>query len=193
MMPKSTNYSPAATPLASSNLNPVACGHSSPSRPRLHSRRHRHSSALPPRSHAIHRKLYPPQTRTEDVKYDHPILESILQETYGIIVYQEQIQQAAQQLAGFSLGQGDILRRAMGKKKPEVMAAQREKIYSRLQKKPIKSKPNSPEPSLTILKNLPNTDLINPTLPPTASSPIKPPGSKRTIPANLWPPSFPAK
>ncbi len=64
----------------------------------------------------------------EQVEYDHPLLEEILKETYGIIVYQEQIQQAAQKLAGFSLGQGDILRRAMGKKKPEVMAAQREKF-----------------------------------------------------------------
>jgi len=64
----------------------------------------------------------------EAVTYDHPLLEPILKETNGIIVYQEQIQQAAQKLAGFSLGQGDILRRAMGKKKPEVMAAQREKF-----------------------------------------------------------------
>ncbi len=64
----------------------------------------------------------------EEVKYDHPLLEEILKETNGIIVYQEQIQQAAQKLAGFSLGQGDILRRAMGKKKPEVMAAQRSKF-----------------------------------------------------------------
>ena len=64
----------------------------------------------------------------EEVAYDHPLLEPILKETYGIIVYQEQIQQAAQTLAGFSLGQGDLLRRAMGKKKPEVMAAQREKF-----------------------------------------------------------------
>jgi len=61
----------------------------------------------------------------EKVTYDHPILESILKETYGIIVYQEQIQQAARDLAGFSLGEGDILRRAMGKKKPEEMAKQR--------------------------------------------------------------------
>jgi DNA polymerase-3 subunit alpha len=61
----------------------------------------------------------------EKVEYDHPLLEEILKETNGIIVYQEQIQQAAQKLAGFSLGQGDILRRAMGKKKPEVMAEQR--------------------------------------------------------------------
>ncbi|MBN2703663.1 MAG: DNA polymerase III subunit alpha [Pontiellaceae bacterium] len=61
----------------------------------------------------------------EKVEYDHPLLEDILKETNGIIVYQEQIQQAAQKLAGFSLGQGDILRRAMGKKKPEEMAKQR--------------------------------------------------------------------
>ncbi|MEN7972573.1 MAG: DNA polymerase III subunit alpha [Verrucomicrobiota bacterium] len=64
----------------------------------------------------------------EEVVYDHPLLEPILKETNGIIVYQEQIQQAAQSLAGFSLGQGDILRRAMGKKKPEVMAEQRGKF-----------------------------------------------------------------
>ncbi len=64
----------------------------------------------------------------EEVKYDHPLLEPILKETNGIIVYQEQIQQAAQTLAGFSLGEGDILRRAMGKKKAEVMAEQRGKF-----------------------------------------------------------------
>ncbi len=64
----------------------------------------------------------------EETVYDHPLLEPILKETNGIIVYQEQIQQAAQKLAGFSLGEGDILRRAMGKKKPEVMAQQRGKF-----------------------------------------------------------------
>ncbi len=64
----------------------------------------------------------------EEVKYDHPLLEPILKETNGIIVYQEQIQQAAQTLAGFTLGEGDILRRAMGKKKAEVMAQQRGKF-----------------------------------------------------------------
>ncbi|MBN2162947.1 MAG: DNA polymerase III subunit alpha [Pontiellaceae bacterium] len=64
----------------------------------------------------------------EEIKYDHPILEPILKETNGIIVYQEQIQQAARDLAGFTLGEGDILRRAMGKKKPEVMAQQRGKF-----------------------------------------------------------------
>ena len=57
----------------------------------------------------------------EHIEYPHPLLESILKETYGIIVYQEQVQMASNILAGFSLGQGDILRRAMGKKKKEEM------------------------------------------------------------------------
>jgi DNA polymerase-3 subunit alpha len=60
------------------------------------------------------------------VAYLLPELEPILQETYGIIVYQEQVMQIASAIAGFSLGSADLLRRAMGKKKPEVMAEQRE-------------------------------------------------------------------
>jgi len=62
----------------------------------------------------------------EPVKYEHKLLEPFCKETYGILIYQEQVMQAAQVLAGYSLGQADILRRAMGKKKPEEMAAQRE-------------------------------------------------------------------
>jgi DNA polymerase-3 subunit alpha len=60
------------------------------------------------------------------VEYLLPELEPILRETYGIIVYQEQVMQIASAIAGFSLGLADILRRAMGKKKPEVMAEQQE-------------------------------------------------------------------
>jgi len=60
------------------------------------------------------------------VVYQHPILEPILKSTYGTIVYQEQIMQIAQQLAGYTLGQADLLRRAMGKKKAEEMAKQEE-------------------------------------------------------------------
>lgn len=56
------------------------------------------------------------------VQYLHPSLESILKETYGIILYQEQVMQIANQLAGFTLAEADDLRKAMGKKKPEVMA-----------------------------------------------------------------------
>lgn len=64
------------------------------------------------------------------VAYDLPALEEILSETYGVILYQEQVMQIANRLAGFSLGEADILRRAMGKKKREEMAAQREKFLS---------------------------------------------------------------
>ncbi|MDD5439358.1 MAG: DNA polymerase III subunit alpha [Candidatus Omnitrophica bacterium] len=59
------------------------------------------------------------------VKYDHPLLEPILKDTYGIIVFQEQVMMIASQLAGFSLADADNLRRAMGKKTPEVMAEAR--------------------------------------------------------------------
>ncbi len=61
----------------------------------------------------------------QQIVYPHPNLESILKETYGVIVYQEQVMQAAQILSGYSLGAADIMRRAMGKKKPEEMAKQR--------------------------------------------------------------------
>jgi DNA polymerase-3 subunit alpha len=59
------------------------------------------------------------------IEYPHPLLEGILAETYGIFVYQEQVMQAAQLLAGYSLGQADLLRRAMGKKIKSEMDAQR--------------------------------------------------------------------
>jgi DNA polymerase-3 subunit alpha len=59
------------------------------------------------------------------VVYPHPDLEPILQPTYGVILYQEQVMQIAQVLAGYTLGGADLLRRAMGKKKPEEMAKQR--------------------------------------------------------------------
>jgi len=62
------------------------------------------------------------------IKYEHPDLEEILKETYGVILYQEQVMQIAGKLAGFSMGSADLLRRAMGKKKPEVMAQQKEKF-----------------------------------------------------------------
>ena len=62
----------------------------------------------------------------EEVEYPHPLLETILKDTYGIMVYQEQIMQAAQILGGYTLGGADLLRRAMGKKKMDVMNEQRE-------------------------------------------------------------------
>ncbi|MEC7133429.1 MAG: DNA polymerase III subunit alpha, partial [Pseudomonadota bacterium] len=60
-----------------------------------------------------------------DAEYQHECLKEILEPTYGIILYQEQVMQIAQEMAGYSLGGADLLRRAMGKKKPEEMAKQR--------------------------------------------------------------------
>ncbi|HXL68831.1 MAG TPA: DNA polymerase III subunit alpha, partial [Xanthobacteraceae bacterium] len=62
--------------------------------------------------------------------YIHPKLEAILKETFGVIIYQEQVMQIAQELAGFTLGQADLLRRAMGKKIRKEMAAQRDRFVS---------------------------------------------------------------
>src|SRR6266498_1347575 len=62
------------------------------------------------------------------IEYELPELEEILRETFGVIVYQEHVMQIAHRLAGYSLGEADLLRRAMGKKKPEEMAKQRERF-----------------------------------------------------------------
>lgn len=72
------------------------------------------------------------------ISYLHPNLEQYLKETYGVIVYQEQVMQIAFELAGFSLGEADLLRRAMGKKKHEVMEAQEKKFIDGAKKKDIK-------------------------------------------------------
>ncbi len=74
------------------------------------------------------------------IEYAHPLLESISRETYGVLIYQEQVMQAAQILAGFTLGAADLLRRAMGKKKAEEMAKQRSIFV-----KGCKEKNNIPE------------------------------------------------
>src|SRR5437762_9706769 len=62
------------------------------------------------------------------IEYELPELEEILRETFGVIVYQEHVMQIANRLAGYSMGEADVLRRAMGKKKPEEMAQQRERF-----------------------------------------------------------------
>jgi DNA polymerase III subunit alpha len=73
----------------------------------------------------------------EKISYEHPILEPILNETYGVIVYQEQIMKIAQDLAGYTLGEADILRRCMGKKKADEMNKQREKFLDGAAKKGV--------------------------------------------------------
>lgn len=65
-----------------------------------------------------------------EVTYMHPALEPVLRETYGVILYQEQVMQISHALAGFSLAEADILRRAMGKKKPKELARMKEKFMS---------------------------------------------------------------
>ncbi len=72
--------------------------------------------------------------------YELSELEQILSETYGVIVYQEQVMQIANRLAGFSLGEADLLRRAMGKKKPAEMAAQQEKFVAGCRQRRISGK-----------------------------------------------------
>jgi DNA polymerase-3 subunit alpha len=72
------------------------------------------------------------------VKYEVPQLEDVLKDTYGVIVYQEQVMKIASTLANFSLGDADLLRRAMGKKKPEEMAKQKEKFLFGAKKNKIK-------------------------------------------------------
>ncbi len=72
------------------------------------------------RKHGKEKISYP------DERYEHPSLEAILKPTYGIILYQEQVMQCAQVMANYTLGGADLLRRAMGKKKPEEMAKQRD-------------------------------------------------------------------
>jgi DNA polymerase-3 subunit alpha len=75
-----------------------------------------------------------------EVKYELPQLEPILADTYGVIAYQEQVMRIASALAGFSLGQSDVLRKAMGKKDPKVMAKQREAFMAGARKKGVNEK-----------------------------------------------------
>lgn len=76
----------------------------------------------------------------ERIHYLHPLLEPILKDTYGVIVYQEQVMQIGQRLAGYSMGEADILRRAMGKKDPEEMARQRERFIQGARKNGLSAK-----------------------------------------------------
>jgi DNA polymerase-3 subunit alpha len=71
------------------------------------------------------------------ISYDHPLMETILKETYGIMVYQEQVMRIASELSGFSMGEADVLRKAMGKKDPEMMDQQRKKFVDGAKEKKI--------------------------------------------------------
>ena len=101
----------------------------------------------------------------QEFQYIHPLLEGILAPTYGIMVYQEQVMQAAQIIGGYSLGGADLLRRAMGKKKPEEMVKHREIFAEGAAKQGISRE--NPTKSSTTWKNSPATVSTNPTPPPT--------------------------
>ena len=94
------------------------------------------------------------------IAYDPPELESILKETHGVIVYQEQVMAIANRMAGFSLGQADLLRRAMGKKKPEEMAKQKELFLEEAKANGFTEK--KAEKIFDQMAYLPGTDSINP-------------------------------
>jgi DNA polymerase-3 subunit alpha len=79
----------------------------------------------------------------EPVDYLHPMLEGILKETYGVIIYQEQVIQIAQVMGGYSLGQADLLRRAMGKKDKAEMARQQARFVEGAKEKGVKEKDSS--------------------------------------------------
>lgn len=72
-----------------------------------------------------------------EIQYPHPLLEDVLKESLGVIIYQEQVMRAARVLAGYSLGEADLLRRAMGKKKPEEMAKMKTGFVERSEKNGI--------------------------------------------------------
>ena len=76
----------------------------------------------------------------EKIEYPHASLKPVLEETYGVIVYQDQVMQIAQAIAGFTLGQADILRKAMGKKKKEEMVKQRENFLDGAKEKGVSEK-----------------------------------------------------
>jgi DNA polymerase-3 subunit alpha len=76
----------------------------------------------------------------QSVKFEHPRLEKILKETYGVIVFQEQVLQIANSLAGYTMGKADILRKAMGKKQAELMAEQKKEFLTGCEKQHIEQK-----------------------------------------------------
>jgi DNA polymerase-3 subunit alpha len=111
------------------------------------------------------------------IVYLHPSIEPILSETYGIMVYQEQVMRIAQVVGNYSLGAADLLRRAMGKKKPEEMAKQRSIFVDGAKTQGVS------EPVATELFDLMEK------FAGYRSSPTRPPTSKRTIRPRSWRPT----
>ena len=109
----------------------------------------------------------------EPVEYDHPLLEPVLRDTYGVIIYQEQVMRAAQALAGYTLEEADILRAAMGKKKKAADGARARALSRRAQKRTA-SRRRSPNRSSRRSRPSPPTASTARTPPPTRSPPTPP-------------------
>ncbi len=124
------------------------------------------------------------------VVYEHPALEPILKETYGVMVYQEQVMQIASALAGFTLGEADLLRKAMGKKKVEVMAAQMDAFLKGCAGRGG-ARRGRPGRSGTRWSSSPATASTSRTRRPTPGSPTRPATSRRTTRPTSWPPCSP--
>ena len=107
------------------------------------------------------------------VEYLHPLLEPILKTTYGVMLYQEQVMRVAKDLAGFSLGQADLLRRAMGSKNPEKMEQMRES--SSRAPKNTASNPTRPKAFTTRWPSSRAMVLTNPIARPMPWWPTRPP------------------
>ena len=121
------------------------------------------------------------------VTYPHPQVEPILQATHGVILYQEQVMQIARELAGYSLGGADVLRKAMGKKLPEEMARERAAFVSGGDPSRGGTR-TSRTPSSTSWSTSPSTGSTARTPSPTRSCPTRRRGSSATIRLRSWPP-----
>lgn len=116
------------------------------------------------------------------VEYEHPLLEQVSGETYGVMIYQEQVQAAAKLLAGYTLGGADLLRRAMGKKDPAKMAKEKAHFVEGCWKtNQIDEK--TATAIFDKIENSPGMVLINPTPPATG---IFPTGRPISRPTSLW-------
>ena len=122
----------------------------------------------------------------ERIEYDYPALEPILAETYGVIAYQEQVMRIAGDLAGFSMGDADLLRKAMGKKDASVMEAQQARFINGATERGVPR--DKAETSSTSSGTSPDTVSTNRTRPPTRCWPTRPRGSRRTTRSTSWRP-----
>ena len=110
----------------------------------------------------------------EEIRYPHPDLADILDETYGVIVYQDQVLLIAQKFAGYTLGEADVMRKAMGKKIAAVMRAERRALPGGGEGEGLSARPR-PSRSSTSSSPSPATPSTRPTPSPTPASPTRPP------------------